>query len=49
MKFTDLVDLFFYLPMTKPYYKNDSHETYYILSSNTEGGFTKTHKVGGPL
>ena len=49
MKFTDLVDLFFYSPLHKPYHKNDSHETYYILSSNTEGGFSSAPKGGGSL
>ena len=36
--FVDIVDLFFYLPMTKPYIKNDSKDIYFILSSNTQGG-----------
>ena len=49
MKFTDLVDLFFYLPLHKPYFKNDSRETYLILSSNTESGYTYVPKVGGQL
>ena len=36
-KFTDIVDLFFYLPMQKPHTNNDSSNLYYVLSSNTEG------------
>ena len=34
MKFTDIVDLYFYLPMQKEILKNDSHDIYYIMSSN---------------
>ena len=34
MKFTDIVDLYFYLPMQKDILKNDSHDIYFILSSN---------------
>ena len=37
MKFTDIVDLYFYLPMQKEILKNDSHDIYYILSSNVQG------------
>ena len=39
----DIIDLFFYLPMTKPYLKNDSKDIYFIMSSNTKGG----HEAGG--
>jgi hypothetical protein len=37
MKLTDIVDLYFYLPMQKEILKNDSHDIYYILSSNVQG------------
>lgn len=40
MKFCDIVDLFFYLPMQKVINKNNSADVYFILSSNTYGGHT---------
>ena len=40
MKFCDIVDLFFYLPMQKTILKNQSKDVYFILSSNTYGGHT---------
>jgi hypothetical protein len=40
MKFCDIVDLFFYLPMQKTINKNNSADVYFILSSNTYGGHT---------
>ena len=40
MKFCDIVDLFFYLPMQKAINKNQSKDVYFILSSNTYGGHT---------
>lgn len=51
MKFTDIVDLFFYLPMQKEILKNDSHDIYYIMSSNVQG-FSKVGAMkdqGGKL
>ena len=39
-KFTDIVDLFFYLPMQKPIMSNDSHNLYYVMSSNVHGAPT---------
>jgi hypothetical protein len=44
MKFCDIVDLFFYLPMQKVVDKNDSKDVYFILSSNVYGGHTNTAK-----
>jgi len=50
MKFCDIVDLFFYLPMQKVVDKNDSKDVYFILSSNVYGGHTNTAKdQGGAL
>ena len=40
MKFCDITDLFFYLPMQKVINKNNSADVYFILSSNTYGGHT---------
>jgi len=50
MKFCDIVDLFFYLPMMKNINKNDSKDVYFILSSNVYGGHTnETKDQGGSL
>lgn len=35
MKFTDIVDLFYFLPMMKEHPNNDSSNVFYIMSSNT--------------
>lgn len=37
MKFTDIVDLFYFLPMMKEAPNNDSSNVFYIMSSNTAG------------
>jgi hypothetical protein len=50
MKFCDIVDLYFYLPMQKVINKNNSEDVYFILSSNVYGGHTAhTKEQGGVL
>jgi hypothetical protein len=50
MKFCDIVDLYFYLPMQKTINKNSSADVYFIMSSNTYGGHTsKAKDQGGVL
>ena len=48
-KFTDIVDLFFYLPMQKPIMSNDSTNLYYIMSSNVHGQPTHEKSDAGGL
>jgi hypothetical protein len=49
MKFCDIVDLFFYLPMQRAIKKNNSTDIFFILSSNVYGGHTATPKEQGGI